>query len=137
MSRLFDTALRITAVIVAAALGMVTAIYEALFSALYWQHGRLPLAPVLALVANPLLAMFAYRGTGRLVAVLAPAVPWVVVMILAADRTREGDLIFAGDNWVAVATLFVGSIAFGVGVVPLIRSAARSRLPAPSITSRG
>jgi hypothetical protein len=123
--RLFDTALRYAAVVVAAGLGGVTAVYEALLSALYWHGGRLPLSPVVALLANPLLVQLACRSTGRLVAALAPAVPWMAVMLLAADRTAEGDLIFAGNNWVGLVTLFVGSIAFAFGVVPLIRTTAR------------
>jgi Family of unknown function (DUF6113) len=123
--RFLDPALRLAAVVVAAGLGAVTGVYEALLSSLYWHNDRVPLSPVLALLVNPLLVQIAYRGTGRLVAALAPAVPWMVVMVLAADRTAEGDLIFTGDNWVGVATLFVGAIAFALGVVPILRRAVR------------
>jgi Family of unknown function (DUF6113) len=119
--RWLDLALRAAAVVVAAGLGAVTGVYEALLSALYWHGGRLPLSPVIALLANPLLVRLAYRGTGRLVAALAPAVPWMVVMVLAADRTAEGDLIFTGNNWVGLVTLFVGSISFALGVVRWVR----------------
>src|SRR5215218_7132805 len=97
--RLLDPALRVAAVVVAAGLGGVTGIYEALLVALYWHGQRLPLSPAVALVVNPLLVLLACRGSGRLVAALAPAVPWMAVMVLAAERTAEGDLIFTGNNW--------------------------------------
>jgi Family of unknown function (DUF6113) len=132
--RFLDPTLRVAALVVAAGLGAVTAIYEALLSALYWHGDRVPLSVVLALLANPLLVRLAYRGTGRLVAGLAPAVPWIVVMVLSADRTAEGDLIFAGNNWVGLATLFVGSIAFALGVVRWSRAAAVSRPATPTVS---
>src|SRR6266498_4945946 len=89
--RLVDPALRVAAVVVAAALGGVTGVYEALLSPLYWHGFHVPLSPVAA-------------------------------MVVAADRTAEGDLIFAGTNWVGLVTLFAGSIAFALGVVPLVRA---------------
>jgi hypothetical protein len=128
--RLVDPALRVAAVVVAAALGGVTGIYEALLSPLSWHGFHVPLSPVAALVVNPLLVLLACRGSGRLLAALAPALPWMAVMVLAADRTAEGDLIFAGTNWVGLVTLFVGSIAFALGVVPLVRAS----VPGPART---
>jgi hypothetical protein len=122
-----DVALRVMAGFIAFGLGAASAIYEALLSALYWHHDRLPLSLVIALIANPALAIFAYWGTGRLLGILAPAAPWLIVMVLAASRTTEGDLIFTNNNWVGIATLFVGSIAFALGTVPAMRWAATQR----------
>jgi hypothetical protein len=122
-----DLVLKVLAGIVAFGLGAATALYEALFAALYWHHDRLPLSPVLALIVNPGLAIFAYWGTGRLLGILAPAVPWLIVMVLAATSTSEGDLLLTNTNWVGIGTLFIGSIAFAAGTVPPMRWAAAQR----------
>jgi hypothetical protein len=129
--RFVDPALRLLTILVAAALGAVSASYEALLSPLYWHGSRLPLATALAVVGNPLLIWFTYLGTGRLLALLAPAGSWLAVMLLAASRTTEGDLLLAGDNWVAFATLLAGSIAFALGVVPIMRYAVPRRTGPP------
>jgi hypothetical protein len=125
--RFVEPALRVLTILVAIGLGAVSASYEALLSPLYWHGWRLPLALLLAVVGNPLLVWFTYLGTGRLLALLAPVIAWLAVMLLGAGRTTEGDLLFTGDNWVAFATVIAGSLAFAVAVVPLMRYAVPHR----------
>jgi hypothetical protein len=132
-NRAADLGLRVVAGIVGFGLGAVSAMYEALLADLRWHSYRVPLSPVLALLANPLLVLFAFWGTGRLAAALLPAIPWLAVMVMAATRTTEGDLVFTGDNWVGLATLFVGAIAFAVGILPLMRPASAVRFERRSI----
>jgi hypothetical protein len=121
-----DLARRLGGLLVAALLGVLTAVQEALLTPLtvHWgsagQHwARLPIALVAALVINPVLAWYAYRTTRRLGAMAVPAVGWIVVMLAAAMKTTEGDLILSGGNWVSVATIFGGALGFAVGAMAL------------------
>jgi len=42
---------------------------------------------------------------------------------LASSRQVEGDILLPGNNWVGLATIFAGSLAFGVAGYRLILSA--------------
>jgi hypothetical protein len=89
---------------------------------------RLPLALVLAVAGNAALAWFTREVTGRTLAVLAPFVVWVGLMLVAAGRTREGDLVLTGNNWVGLVTMFAGALAFAAAAYWLtIRSLPRPR----------
>jgi hypothetical protein len=45
-------------------------------------------------------------------AAIGPAVVWVIVMIAAASRTAEGDLVLTDSNWVGIGTMLAGCVAF-------------------------
>jgi hypothetical protein len=89
-------------------------------------HVRAPLALVLALAGNPLIAWFAYVTTGRRATALLPAIAWSAVWFTAASRTTEGDLVIAANNWVGIVTLFLGPAAFAAGFYLSLR---RERRP--------
>ena len=66
-----------------------------------------------ALVVNPAIAWFAATTVGRLWAVGPPWVVWTGWMLFATGyRTPEGDYLVAGDDWIALATVLLGSLAF-------------------------
>ena len=69
---------------------------------------------MLAVGANIALSWFAYEAVGRSWAVALPAMPWFVLMAVAAVRTAEGDLLLAGDNWVGLAMIVAGAMTFAV-----------------------
>ncbi len=126
-----DLAVRVLGGLVAVAGTLVTAAIEVFFAPLRAGSVRLPVSLVIAIVANLVLVWFTYRATGRRGAVVLPAVIWLAIMIgFASLRTREGDLLFTGDNWVAQLTLFGGSVAFGAGAYKLI--VARPPAPPPA-----
>jgi hypothetical protein len=121
-------------IVIAVGLAAVSAVWEAFLTPLAWQwtsggHAhfvRLPVALVCAVAGNAALAWFTHAVTGKTLAVLAPFAAWTVPMVVAAGRTREGDLILTGNNWVGLATMFTGALAFAVAAYWLtIRSLRR------------
>ncbi len=73
-----------------------------------------PISLPLVIVGTAGLTWFAFRWTGRRGAALLPGLMWLVVSFAGADRTAEGDLVLAANNWVATAYLIVGSAAIAV-----------------------
>jgi hypothetical protein len=115
-----DSLVRVSGLAVFTALAAVSAGWEAFLTPLYWHTHRVPLALVLALAGNAVLAWATREVTGRPSAVLLPAGAWVVVMFAAAARTTEGDLVLTSDNWIGLATMFAGALAFAVTAYWLI-----------------
>jgi hypothetical protein len=118
--RWLDLTGRILGFVIALTLAAVSAAYEAFLTPLYWGSTRLPVSLVAALVGNIALVYFTYVVTGRRLATVGPAVVWVVVMVAAASRTSEGDLVLTDNNWVGIGTMLVGSVAFAVAGYRLI-----------------
>jgi hypothetical protein len=69
--------------------------------------------------------------TGRRAAAALPAIAWFAVWFLSASKTTEGDLVIAAGNWVGLATLLAGPIAFAAGIFAQVifetRGATRKR----------
>jgi hypothetical protein len=120
--------------LLAVTLSAVSSVWEAFLTPLsyQWSSGghlhsvRLPAAVVLAVLGNAALVWFTRAVTGRTVLVLAPFLAWIVPMLLASGRTREGDLVVTGNNWVGLVTIFAGATTFAVAAYWLtIRSLPR------------
>jgi hypothetical protein len=80
-------------------------------------HGPLlGLSILLAAVGNYAIAWFAVGTTGgRRWALGPPWALWTLMMLLAAGvRTNEGDYLLAGNDWIGLAMILVGSLAFAV-----------------------
>ncbi|MCU7730620.1 hypothetical protein ODJ79_43480 [Actinoplanes sp. KI2] len=80
-------------------------------------HGPLlGLSILLAAVGNYAIAWFAVSTTGgRRWALGPPWALWTLMMLLAAGvRTHEGDYLLAGNDWIGLAMILVGSLAFAV-----------------------
>jgi hypothetical protein len=120
LGRLADLALRIVGVLVGMAGGLITAVIEAFLTPLRIGSARVPVSILLAVVGNVLLVWFTYRATSHRGAAVLPGLVWFAIMIIAAGRTSEGDLLLTGDNWVGVATIFAGTIGFAGAVYRLI-----------------
>jgi hypothetical protein len=117
-----DLPLRLLGFAVALGLAAYSAVLEAFLTPLYLPQvqARLPVALVVAVAGNLALVWFTVRVTGRGLAVLGPAAVWVAVMMVAASRTTEGDLVLTSNNWVGVGTMVAGSLAFAAGAYALI-----------------
>ncbi len=106
--------------LVAVALGAVSSVWEAFLTPLSYQwvsaghaHSvRVPVALVLAVAGNAALVWFTRAVTGRTIVVLAPFLAWTIPMLVAGGRTREGDLVITGNNWVGLVTIFAGATTF-------------------------
>ena len=99
--------------------GLALAIWASVVLALlgaFWTPLRIgtvliPISLVIVAAGNWLLVRLAHRATGALGLSLVPALAWLVVTLLLAQKTTEGDLVLAGNNWVANAYIIVGSLS--------------------------
>jgi hypothetical protein len=125
--------LAIAGAIVATGLGAVLGVFEAFLTPLRLPHSTyLPIALLLAIIGNPALSWFAAEVTGKRFAAILPAGAWCAVWFVAATKTREGDLIITGNNWVGLVTLLAGPIAFALGIfVPVMLEQRRTLPPKP------
>ncbi len=127
-----DRALRIAGFVVALLLAFGSALVEAFLSPLHWGTYRVPASLLLAVAGNLGLVAFTVLATGRRIAVLGPAVVWTAVMITAASRTTEGDLVLTSNNWVGISAMIVGTLTFAVAGYRLILTGVRPPKPGPT-----
>jgi hypothetical protein len=127
-----EPAYRVAGTAVGAALAAVTAVWEVVLTPMHAHLAgvsfRLPLATVLAVAGNAGLVWFTRLVTGRLGLALVPGLAWFVVILAAATKTGEGDLLIAGDNWVGLLTILLGSLAWAVAAYAAINTS-RPRVP--------
>ncbi|MGS2613507.1 hypothetical protein ACVCAH_03075 [Micromonospora sp. LZ34] len=112
--RLLDLALRLAGGLVAVLGAVATAVLELLFATVRVGGQLIGVSVLVAIGANVALSWFVHAAVGRRWAVALPAVPWFVLMAVAAVRTAEGDLLLAGDNWVGLAMIVAGAMTFAV-----------------------
>ena len=96
-------------------LAALAAVCEAFLVPLRTAGGRVPIAVLLAVLGNlglPWLARWLSRS--RPVTML-PALVWFLIIVVLAGGTTEGDVVLAGNDWVALALLLAGSIAAAAG----------------------
>lgn len=128
-----ELAYRIGGTVIGIGLAVASAFWEVILSPMRATLGhtsyRIPLALVLAIVGNIGIVWFTHKVTGRIGLAVVPAVGWLAVVLLAARKTAEGDLLVTGDNWVGLLLLFLGCVAWAVAAYRLILKAPR---PAPS-----
>ena len=77
---------------------------------------RVPVSVVLALVMHPLLTWLIREVTGRRAAVFLPFAVWLAVVLPLSAARAEGDVIITGNNWVSIALLLGGAVAFAVSI---------------------
>jgi hypothetical protein len=117
-----DVAFRVAGGLLAVAGAVLTATLELLFATVRVGGQLIGVSVVLAVLANVALSWFAYRTVGSKAAVALPALSWFALMVVAAGGTAEGDILLAGNNWVGLAMIFAGSVAFAVMGFRLIMS---------------
>jgi hypothetical protein len=126
---------RAAGVVIAICVAAVTAFWEALLSPLhatiFGSVVRLPIAPVVAIIANVGIFWFGRVVTGRTGLALLPAIAWFVVIFAAGNRTSEGDILIAGNNWVGIVTILAGAVAWAAGVYVLMFRRPRRHVPEP------
>ncbi|WP_432908367.1 hypothetical protein ACQP1S_27065 [Micromonospora matsumotoense] len=113
-ARLFDVVLRVVGGLVAVAGGVLTALIGLLLSTVRAGGQLIGVSVAVTILGAIAVSWFAYATVGRKWAVALPALPWFVLMAVAAVRTAEGDLLVAGDNWVGLAMITAGAMTFAV-----------------------
>ncbi|GGK00600.1 hypothetical protein GCM10010123_33140 [Pilimelia anulata] len=122
-----DRALRITGGVLAVLLAVLTGALELILVPL--RVGGIPvgLCVLLAVAVNYLLPRFTEAATGARWPALLAFVAWLMVMLLAAGRRSEGDLLATGVF--AVLVNVAGSLAFGIAMYRMMLATPRARPP--------
>lgn len=126
----WEPVIRVGGVLVAVVAAFVTGVLELLLTTMragdltsIWRgepigSGGGPLlgaSILLAVVANYAIAWFAVSTTGRRWALGPPWAVWTLMMLFVAGmRTSEGDYLLAGNDWVGLAMILIGSLTFAV-----------------------
>lgn len=113
-SRVADLLLTVVGTGLAVLMAVLTALLELELSALRVGGVFVGVSVVLAVVANYGISWFVHRATDRKWTVAPPALVWVGLMMIAASRTTEGDVLLAADNWVGLVMIAAGSLTYGV-----------------------
>ncbi|MBX7265329.1 hypothetical protein KIF24_04185 [Micromonospora sp. Llam7] len=113
LRRPLDIGLRVTGGALAVVAAAVSAVLELLLAPLRVGGYLVGVAVLVAVAVNVVLSSFAVEAVGRRWAVALPALPWVAIMVAAADRTTEGDVLLVGD-WVGLTLVVAGAMTFAV-----------------------
>ncbi len=96
-------------------LTVLAAVCEAFLVPLRVAGVRVPIALLLAVAVNLALPWLArWLSRSRLMTML-PALLWFLVILVLAGGTTEGDVVLAGNDWVALTLLLAGSSAAAAG----------------------
>ncbi|MCA2214057.1 hypothetical protein [Jidongwangia harbinensis] len=116
-----DLLFRVLGLVISLVATVVTGVLELFLTPL--RIGGVPVGAtvLLAGAANAAIAWFAVHTTRRRWAVGPPWALWTVMMIFASGvRTREGDYLVSGNDWIALVMILVGSLAFAIYAYRLI-----------------
>lgn len=99
---------------------------------------RIPVSILIAGAGNYLLVRWTAYVGGRWAASLAPSITWFATVLVLGARQPSGDLIIVGNDWVGVATLFVGAASLMLGMYLAYRRDQRAAVvPPPQPTDAG
>jgi hypothetical protein len=116
VKRALPVAVAIVGGVVAVLAGFGAGVLEGFLVPLRLWGVRAPVAVAVAIVANIGISLWTRYVTGNRLAPLAPAVAWFAAIAVLGTRTAAGDLVIVGNDWVALLTVFVGAVAFAVGL---------------------
>ena len=114
-SRAVELTVRVAGCVISVLAALFSGVLELFFAS--WRVGGYltGASAVAAVLMNLAISWFAYRTVGRRWAIAPPWVVWTAVMFIAAGvRTSEGDHLLAGDNWVGLIMILLGSLAFAI-----------------------
>jgi hypothetical protein len=107
--------LRVLAGLLIAVAAIGLAVVEAFLVPLRIGSVPFPIAVLLAVAGNVVLARLAGRQTGSILAAVAAPLLWLLVVIVLSLPRPEGDLILPGSA-TGLAFLFAGAVAGAFGV---------------------
>ena len=112
--RAVDIALRVAGTAAGLLLAFLTELWEIFLSPLYAGRVPLPVSPILAVLTSIGLVWFTRRVTGRNGLALLPGVVWFGTMVVAANRTHEGDVLLPGNDYMGLIAILLGCAAWGL-----------------------
>jgi len=95
-----------------------------------------PLAQVVAALANLALPFVMYRVTGRRGLAVIPGLIWIVIALILAARGPGGDVVVPG-NWQGILLLLAGAGAAVISIVVLIQPMGRTSTASPAVSRAG
>jgi len=126
----WETVIRVAGLVIAIVASVVTGFFELILTTLragdlatVWRGDSigsgggpvLGVSVLLAVVLNWAIAWFAVTTTRRKWAIGPPWALWTLIMLFAAGvRTREGDYLLGGSDWVALVMILAGSLSYAV-----------------------
>jgi hypothetical protein len=120
-----EIAIRTVVLAAAAWAAVLLAFYGALLTPFRLGGVLVPVSLLLAVAGNLGLMLFVrYTVPGRFPP-LVPGLVWLGVAFWASGATAEGDVLLAGNNWVAAAYLLIGSVTVGVAAYKVVLPPAR------------
>ena len=133
-SRVAEPAMRVAGALVVLVATVVTAVAELYLTPVRVVGVPIGVAVPFAAVANWGLAWFAVTTTGRRWTLGLPWVLWTMLMFFAAGaRTREGDYLLGGNDWVALVMILIGSLTFAIYAYrAILRRPVVSDVPLPA-----
>jgi Flp pilus assembly protein TadB len=114
-TRSWETLTRLGGGVLVVWLTVLAAVCEAFLVPLRMAGVRIPVALLLAVAGNLTLPWLArWLSRSRMMTML-PALLWFLVILVLAGGTTEGDVVLAGNDWVALTLLLFGSVAAAAG----------------------
>jgi hypothetical protein len=113
-ARAADLTLRVAGTVAGLLLAFLTALWEIFLSPLHAGRVPLPVSPILAVLTSLGLVWFTRAVTGRTGLALLPGVVWFGTMVIAANRTHEGDLLMPGNDYMGLVAILAGCAAWGL-----------------------
>jgi hypothetical protein len=112
-SRALVTLIKVAGLVISVPAALFSGFLEIFLSPLRVGGFLICVSVVAAVVGNWAIAWFTYTTVGRIRATALPGVVWTGLMLFAAGfRTDEGDYLIAGDNYVALVMIFLGSVTW-------------------------
>jgi len=114
-SRALDLVIKVAGLLISVVAAILSGVLEIFLSPLRAGGVLLGVSILIAAVGNYAIGWFAHATVGKRSAVALPWAIWTLLMFFAAGtRTTEGDYLIAGDNWIALTMILVGSLAYAV-----------------------
>jgi len=133
-SRALELVIKVAGLVIAALAAILSGILEIFLSPLRVGGMLIGVSILIAAVANYAIGWFAHSTVGRRSAVALPWAIWTLLMLFAAGtRTHEGDYLIAGNNWIALVMILVGSLAYAVFAYRMILKPLPAVPPRPPV----
>lgn len=117
--------LRVLGVVVPTWAAALTALVETFLVPLRVGAIHVPVALLLAVALNALIARWVIWAVRSRLAVVVPAAAWIVVVLMFSGGRAEGDVAIPADNWVGLLLMLVGPASFAVVVYASLLRAPR------------
>jgi hypothetical protein len=115
-----ELVVRVAATVVATWAGLLLAVLGVFLTPYRVGGALVPVSWVIAVGGNAALIWFGWAMTRHRLLAMLPGAGWIAVALIASSATGEGDIPLAGNSWVALVFLIIGSMTVAVAGYRLI-----------------